>query len=264
MVVFAFFISTFFKKAQSGVYVGIFVFIVGLMFESFVFSSGYIGYVWWKPSAPISLTYILSLLPFFNFGKLFLDISTFTTGQLDIITNSYIPGNGLPWGNMTTSIPRNLLPTYGDSTQPNVPTPIQSIYWLLFDIFIYSFLTWYFDSVIPNDHGSRKHPLFFVNPAYWGYENLSTSAENSEWLASIKSTPPPLPFEFDEDVEAEREAALSDGILKSNADNWTDVKVAHLRKEFKTWNGELIKTAVYDTCISFEKGKLVALLGIFK
>jgi ABC-2 family transporter protein len=211
MVVFAFFISTFFNKAQSGVYVGIFVFIIGLMFESFVFSSGYIGYLWWKPSAPLILTYLLSLLPFFNFGKLFLDISTLTTGQLDLITNSYIPGNGLPWANMTLPIPKILMPTYPDSTQPISPTPIQSVYWLLFDIFLYAILTWYFDSVIPNDHGARKSPLFFADPAYWGYEPVHTSADDSEWLLENKEYPPPEPFEIDGDVKTERELALSDG-----------------------------------------------------
>jgi ABC-type lipoprotein export system ATPase subunit len=254
MVVFAFFLSTFFRNAQSGVFVGIFVFIIGLMFESFVFSSGYIGYIWYKPDTPVALSYFLCLFPFFNFGKLFLDIQTLTTGQLDVITNTYIPGDGFPWKLMYVPIPATLLPTYGDSLQPVVPAPINSIYWFCFDILIYSVLTWYFDNVIANEFGVRKPLYFFLTPAYWGFADYSSHKSNEEWLASLKATPPPFSGNIDADVVKEREDALSDQI-------WPAVKVIHLRKQFKDWRGRVTKTAVFDTCINFEKDKLVALLG---
>ncbi|KAJ3345706.1 ATP-binding cassette sub- A member 1, partial [Kappamyces sp. JEL0680] len=178
MVVFAFFLSTFFRKAQSGVFVGIFVFIIGLMFESFVFSSGYIGYIWYKPTTPSAASFILSLLPFFNFGRLFLDVQTLTTGQLDIITNTYIPGDGFPWRLMFMPIPATLLPTYSDSTQPVVPPPINSIYWFCADIAIYAVLTWYFDNVLPNEFGVRRPLHFFLTPSYWGYGGFKSEQTN--------------------------------------------------------------------------------------
>ena len=38
---------------------------------------------------------------------------------------------------------------------------------LFFDIFIYGFLAWYLDQVIPHEFGVVKHPLFLFFPNYW-------------------------------------------------------------------------------------------------
>lgn len=45
----AFFITTLVRKSRVAVLVGIFFFIIGLLFESFIFSNVFIGYVWWEP-----------------------------------------------------------------------------------------------------------------------------------------------------------------------------------------------------------------------
>lgn len=44
-------------------------------------------------------------------------------------------------------------------------------------------------------------------------------------------------------------------------DQWPSIKVVHLRKEYKNWKGNVMKTAIHDTCVTFEEGKLFALLG---
>jgi hypothetical protein len=49
MVMFAFFLTTFIRHARIAILVGIFMFVIGLLFESFVFSGGFIGYIWWSP-----------------------------------------------------------------------------------------------------------------------------------------------------------------------------------------------------------------------
>jgi len=49
MNAFAFFITTLVRKSSVSVLVGIFLFIIGLLFESFIFSSTFVGYVWWEP-----------------------------------------------------------------------------------------------------------------------------------------------------------------------------------------------------------------------
>ena len=225
MVTFAFFLSTFFRKAQTGVFVGIFVFMVGLIFESFVFSSGYIGFLWWKPTTPSGLTNLLCLLPFFNFGAMFLNISTLTVGALDEITNQYTPGNGFSWNDMYSPIPSNYLPTYTDSTQPVVPAPITLFYWFLIDIFFYSALTWYLDRVIPNEFGVSEPLWFFLTPSYWGFSTFNSDNEKAEWLATLKNPnstwgynnernfPNNSPRWFsDVSVERERAKALAEGI----------------------------------------------------
>jgi hypothetical protein len=52
MTVFAFFITTFTQRVQTTVLVGIFVFILGLVIESFIFSNNYLGYIWWSKQTP--------------------------------------------------------------------------------------------------------------------------------------------------------------------------------------------------------------------
>lgn len=51
MVALAFFIACFVRRARVGILIGIFLFIIGLVFESFVFSSAGLGYIWWDASA---------------------------------------------------------------------------------------------------------------------------------------------------------------------------------------------------------------------
>lgn len=56
MVMFSFFITTFMRKSNNAVLIGIFLFIIGLIFESFVFGNAYFGYIWWDPgTTPILL-----------------------------------------------------------------------------------------------------------------------------------------------------------------------------------------------------------------
>lgn len=55
MLMLAFFITTFVRKARVAILIGIFVFIIGLLFESFVFSSSFVGYIWWDAgTSPIA------------------------------------------------------------------------------------------------------------------------------------------------------------------------------------------------------------------
>jgi hypothetical protein len=37
---------------------------------------------------------VLIFIPFFNFGKIFLDISRYATGRLNVLTNTYVAGDG--------------------------------------------------------------------------------------------------------------------------------------------------------------------------
>ncbi|KAH9245415.1 hypothetical protein BASA81_017124, partial [Batrachochytrium salamandrivorans] len=109
MISFGFLITTFVRRSHVAVLVGIFVFITGLLFESFVFSSGFVGYIWWKSTTATIVPLIMGFLPVFNFGKCFLDISTMTNGKLNDLTGTYIPGPGLTWSGIYTPIPTFLL-----------------------------------------------------------------------------------------------------------------------------------------------------------
>jgi hypothetical protein len=212
MVMLAFFFTTFVRKASVAVLIGIFFFIVGLLFESFIFSSSFLGYIWWKESLVDPLGYkLLYLLPFFNFGHMFMDITTFTTGKLDDLTDTFIPGPGFPWSQLYNTLPTNLLPLYSGET-PSPPTPITAWYMMIMNVALYGTLLWYFDAIIPNEYGTRQPIYFFLLPSYWGYS--SRSFENQEeWIRKIMQQKKWMaePGE-DQDVINERAAAMDKGI----------------------------------------------------
>jgi hypothetical protein len=110
-----------------------------------------------------SLIYLVVLifLPFFNFGKMYLDISSRTSGKRDFLTETFIPGPGMfcsivflsittqkcslgfSWSDLYNKIPSDLLPKYNNNEVPNVPEPVTSLYFFLMNIAVFSFLVWY-------------------------------------------------------------------------------------------------------------------------
>ncbi|KAJ1554144.1 ATP-binding cassette sub- A member 1 [Cladochytrium tenue] len=270
MVMLAFFLSTFVRQARVAVLLGIFIFVIGLLFESFVFSSSYIGYIWWNDQIiPPAGWKAMMWLPFFNFGHMFLDTSLYTTGKLDTLTDTYIPGPGFSWNDLYNPILNTLLPTYSSGTVAS-PAPVQAWYFLLADIAVYAVLLWYFDNIIPDEYGTREPAYFFLLPSYWGYTNTSEQNER-DWLARIK-TKHALPIDDDEDndVRAERYRALIDappsGLEEAAANTEpgvTAVRIVNLNKTYKPlFAGKSSgKVAVKNTCLELKESRLLALLG---
>lgn len=44
---------------------------------------------------------------------------------------------------------------------------------LIYCCLLYGGLTWYFDHIVPNSFGLALHPLFFLDPVYWGFEGFT-------------------------------------------------------------------------------------------
>lgn len=188
---------------------------------------------------------MLSLLPFFNFGKLFLDISTLTTGRPSAITGTFSPGPGFPFAIAYEAVNQTLLPIYNDGQIPNPPVPIQSVYWLFFDIFLFSLLTWYFDAVVPNEYGASRGLLFFLESSYWKGASHKVNAQT--WIKSVGGTP---------NIQPGTEPAVVHEVLKTlNHGNPCQLKIVHVRKEYKN------KISLKDMCLSLRNGELFALLG---
>ncbi|KAJ3413316.1 ATP-binding cassette sub- A member 1 [Chytridiales sp. JEL 0842] len=264
MVMFAFWLTTFVRQARVAVLLGIFIFIIGLLFETFVFSSSFVGYLWWNPTiiGPIGWQ-ILCLVPFFNFGHMFLDITSFTTGRLDDLTSTFIPGPGFSWNDLYNTLPSNILPIYATGTA-EVPQPVQAWYFMLMNIGVYAVLLWYWDAVIPDEYGSRQPPWFFLLPSYWGYTTTSKQAQD-EWLKKLTAASKnadgiePLAGE-DVDVTNERNKALDPNLDVSEA----AVRIVNLRKVYWKYflrKSDLDKVAVRSSCMTLPEGKLLALLG---
>ena len=63
---------------------------------------------------------------------------------------------------------------------------------LVFDSFLYGFLAWYLDNVLPHDIGIAKHPLFFLLPSYWcGGDAEECSCCSNNHTQSIGPSPYP-------------------------------------------------------------------------
>ncbi|ORZ30829.1 hypothetical protein BCR44DRAFT_1443906 [Catenaria anguillulae PL171] len=234
MVSMAFFITTFCRRARIAVLVGIFIFIIGLLFQSTVFSNSFLGYIWFDTDTDPAFYIVFSLLPFFHFGKLFIDISLRTSGRFDFLTGTNIPGPGFP----------DQLPTFGGTRKPNVPYPATSMHLLIFNIVLYTLLAWYFDKVIPDEYGRRQPAWFFLLPRYWGF-GTTEQATVQEFI--------------DEKPTAGRERAR---VFDKNVN--AAIRIGNLRKVYRNdWFGSSPqdKVAVRSLCLALEESSLLALLG---
>jgi hypothetical protein len=193
-------------------------------------------------------------IPFFNFGHMLLDITTYTTGKLDTLTNTFVPGPGFPWSSLYETIPDYLLSSY-DGQYPSLPPPVQAWYFLIMNVGFYALLTWFFDNVLPDAFGASRPPWFFLTPDYWGFRFKDTSTQRDDWLKRYAPTKETNVGE-DDDVAKEREKALS-------PEFWPAVKVVNLRKLYRGNCGKrsMDKVAVKNSSVTFEEGKLFALLG---
>lgn len=272
MVTMAFWITTMVKASRTAILIGIFLFIIGLLFESMVFSNSYVGYLWYDSSTSPVARYVLMFIPFFNFGKIFLDMSLFATGRFDLLTETYIPGPGFHWNDLYNKIPDAFTPTYDDARtrHPNVPAPVQSWYLMLMNIGVFAILTLYFDQVVADDYGNRRHLLFFLDPSFYGW-NIRKKLTTKEWISAQEANKSkrdahrkkmekgrlPREDEDDNDVTEERRHAL-------DADFETSARICNLQKVFQESafrKSPLDKIAVKDLCLTLQDGKLLALLG---
>ncbi|KAH9245889.1 hypothetical protein BASA81_016591 [Batrachochytrium salamandrivorans] len=262
MVLMAFFMTTFLKRTNNAILMAIFIFIIGLLLQAFVFSDPQTSYVLWTHGyLEIGYVYVMYFLPFFNFGHIFVDISTVTFGRVDAQTGTKSQGGSFQWSNMFSPLPQNLVPAYNQAEGVNVPLPIQAWYMLIMNCFFYGLLMWYFDNVLPDEFGAKRPPYFFLTPAYWGLEGAEASDTNlRDWVKRFSTGDQVMEVEDDEDddVKAARERAL-------DPEQYPAVKIVNLRKVYgKTGlfdTGEKEKVAVRSSCFTVDEGKLFALLG---
>ncbi|ORZ29892.1 hypothetical protein BCR44DRAFT_54784 [Catenaria anguillulae PL171] len=259
MVSMAFFITTFCRRARIAVLVGIFIFIIGLLFQSTVFSNSFLGYIWFDTDTDPAFYIVFSLLPFFHFGKLFIDISLRTSGRFDFLTGTNIPGPGFPFSALYEPLPSDQLPTFGGTRKPNVPYPATSMHLLIFNIVLYTLLAWYFDKVIPDEYGRRQPAWFFLLPRYWGF-GTTEQATVQEFIDENQPLGELPKYKVDsEDVDVAKERAR---VFDKNVN--AAIRIGNLRKVYRNdWFGSSPqdKVAVRSLCLALEESSLLALLG---
>jgi hypothetical protein len=66
------------------------------------------------------------------------------------------------------------------------------------DFFIYGFLAWYLDHVIPHEYGTAEHPLFFLSWRYWCPKTGGRSDSEGQQGAEVSTAVANMPEFFDD------------------------------------------------------------------
>ena len=138
-----------------------------------------------------------------------------TTGKLDLLTDTFVPGPGCSFASLVNKLPTNLIPNYPNGVVPNIPPTAHSIYFLLMNISLYYVLALYFDQVIVTKFGKRRGLFFMFNIDFWIYGNSKISKKsNKVWQEKVLKESFNYVSEEDEDtdIELERIKALDASI----------------------------------------------------
>ncbi|KAJ3395226.1 ATP-binding cassette sub- A member 1 [Chytriomyces hyalinus] len=135
----ALFIASGLETTEPAVLAGTAVFVVAILLQTFVFSDGYYGYILYNPTAASPVIWkVLTMFPFFNFGKLLLDLTTCTHGKRNPVTSGYVEGPGFTITSLVGSVPAELLPVYSHGTVPDPPAPILSLLLLWMNVALFT------------------------------------------------------------------------------------------------------------------------------
>ncbi|KAI8831538.1 P-loop containing nucleoside triphosphate hydrolase protein [Chytriomyces cf. hyalinus JEL632] len=136
---FALFIASILETTEPAVLAGTAVFVVAILLQTFVFSDGYCGYILCNPAAASPIIWkVLTIFPFFNFGKLLLDLTTCTHGKRNPVAGGYVEGTGFTITSLVESVPAELLPVYSHGTLPDLPAPILSLLLLWMNVALFT------------------------------------------------------------------------------------------------------------------------------
>ncbi|KAJ1547666.1 hypothetical protein HK405_005241 [Cladochytrium tenue] len=81
------------------------------------------GFATFTNSSWTLITIVFSIFPAFNYARFFLDASTLASGSYEPLTNSYYPGPGFGWADLSVPIPVTSLPAFPDGSKPTFYLP---------------------------------------------------------------------------------------------------------------------------------------------
>ena len=119
---------------------------------------------------------------------------------------------------------------------------------MFFDTFLYAALSWYFNKVIPSDHGVALPPHFIFMPSYWKTGEIWHERDEIGY-SSIASL----------DIDLSITEPVGDDLLRQERDNEC-VKIRGLHKTFNSMTGGQV-TAVQGLDLNFYKNQISCLLG---
>ena len=203
------------------------LFVVGFMVQ-LVFK-GDIMYVWFAPGENEIFWKILVFYPPFNLAKMLTDIGTFLSQSDKTFGFSEFSGPI----SVTVQGVNN-----GDAF--NVPAPINNIYYLWMNFFIFLLLSLYLDQVITSSHTAGKPLYFFLDPTYW-----------INWKPR-KKTELVEPLIISDNSKSTKQIAVKIVNLMKTYSSFKLLPTPHFQKS----------TAVNDLSLSIEEGHLFTLLGL--
>eukprot|EP01116_Phalansterium_solitarium_P019773 TRINITY_DN564_c0_g2_i1.p1 TRINITY_DN564_c0_g2~~TRINITY_DN564_c0_g2_i1.p1 ORF type:complete len:1819 (+),score=747.59 TRINITY_DN564_c0_g2_i1:87-5543(+) len=248
---FAFFLSTLLKTARSAQTAGYAIILVGFVFQTILCSGyGILVDILYSPDVAHWVTavrWLLTFYPPFNLAKAYSDIAALSSDTIDLVAGTITKGPGFHWSDV--SKPRVLPRMF--NLNLTIPPPSESLVVLALLVVFYAILTWYFDNVLPGEHGSPRPFYFFLTPSYWGltkYRREMPEAVESESSAN-----------WDSDTQREYQEALA-----APADSKSALLLRALCKTF--WGNMLVRTkkdfvAVDRLSFQVEQGTIFCLLG---
>lgn len=124
------------------------------------------------------------------------------------------------------------------------------------DFFIYGFLAWYLDQVIPHEYGTPQHPLFFLSFRFWCPRSRPReTSDTSSTEAALQN----MPEFFDPSSNGSADStggASSIEAIPEDMRHMAKVRILNLRKRYPDGN-----LAVRDLSLSMTEGQITCLLG---
>lgn len=188
---------------------------------------------------------VFSSLAFFNFGRIYFDISSISGSSVNVITGTIVKGAGFGIKDLS-KVPETYISYVLDLKYFN--SPGTCLIYMIIDILVYVILTLYFDNVIPNEFGSCQPFYYFLLPSYWGFSKNKNNSQE-EWVKETLNKYPPTydKNKIDSDV-------LDHINYTCDSSNNDPIKVVNLKKKYGRGKNE--KTVVNGSYLSLSKDKV--------
>ena len=133
---------------------------------------------------------LLSLLPFFAFYQVFGQFVERSSGSSEL---------GLKWDQRVA----NFLPSDAENANGDSLWSISdSFNSMVLSFFLFTFLAWYLDHLMPSEHGKRESFFFLFKPSFW----MPQQFEPSTTASAVRITVPPSADDEDADTDVKDEA----------------------------------------------------------
>jgi hypothetical protein len=130
-----------------------------------------------------------------------------------------------------------------------------SLAMLVFDSFLFIFMGWYFDQVMPREYGTPRPVWFLFSPSYWCGSNWFCCRSSK----SKQSTWDQLPSYSDSDVEDDSSA--DDHEYMADSSHVPQIKIRNLTKRYDGRNNKDLPPAVDQLDLDLYESQITTLLG---